>query len=104
MHIEISWGKGIPHSDSLHAHITEQVEHALRHMAEEFTRVQVHLHDDNAAKGGSNDKRCVMEARPTGADPLTVDATGDDFYVTVTATAKKLERAARSFSDKRRSH
>lgn len=101
MQIQISWGK-VDRSEPLATHVTEQVEHALRHVADQFTRVEVHLHDDNADKGGANDKRCVMEARPTGAGPLTVDGTGDDFYKTVTAVAKKLERATRSFADKRR--
>lgn len=103
MHLEICWGQ-VEKSDALGRLVDEQVDHALRHCKERFTRVDVHLHDDNQDKGGSHDKRCVIEARPRGADPLAIEATGDDFFKTVVAAAKKLEHAAEHFVDRRRNH
>jgi len=41
--------------------------------AERLTRLEVHLRDENAHKGG-RDIRCVIEARPRGLDPLAVEA------------------------------
>ncbi len=103
MQIQISWGE-VENSQALGKHVKEQVEHALRHWRERFTRVEVHLHDDNAGKGGGNDKRCVIEARPSGSGPLVVESSGSDHYKTVSATAKKLERSARQFAEKTRNH
>ncbi len=91
-------------SEALKTHVTNQVEHAMRHYQERFTRVEVHLHDDNAAKSGPNDKRCVIEARPAGFDPIVVEATGDDMYATISETAKKLTRATRHFMDRHSRH
>lgn len=103
MQIQIRWGE-VEKSEALGTHVTEQIEHAMRHHGDRFTRVDVHLHDDNAGKGGANDKRCTIEARPAGFDPFVVEGTGDDFYKTVAETAKKLERTARQFVERHRQH
>ena len=99
----VNWS-GIERSEALEAHINQQVEHGLRHYPGRFTRTEVHLHDDNADRGGPNDKRCVIEVRPTGADPLIIEETGDDFYATISVACKKLERIARQFVEKNRDH
>ena len=39
------------------------------------TRIEVHLADVNAAKGGNDDIRCTIEARPEGMQPQTVTHT-----------------------------
>jgi ribosomal subunit interface protein len=103
MQIQIRWTE-VESSEALTAHVEKEVTHALRHCADQFTRVDVHVHDDNADKSGSDDKRCKIEARPRGAEPLIVEGTGDDVYKTISSVSKKLERAARHFVDKRRKH
>jgi ribosomal subunit interface protein len=103
MIFEVRWGT-IDKSDALQAHASERVEHALRHHADRFTRVDLHLHDDNAGKGGHNDKRIVIEAHPRGGDSLSVEHTGDDFYATVDAACKKLQRAVEHWIDRHRTH
>ncbi|HUH01931.1 MAG TPA: HPF/RaiA family ribosome-associated protein [Kofleriaceae bacterium] len=99
MQIQINYGQ-IDRSDALADHINEQVKHALRHHADRFTRVEVHLHDDNGGKNGPNDKRCVMEARPSGFDPIAIEDSGDEIYRTINTAAKKLERAAEHLIDR----
>ena len=59
MHIEISTDNTIAGSDSLAAHTKETVQKALAHFAEHITRVEVHLSDLNATKGGQDDKQCI---------------------------------------------
>lgn len=103
MQIQIRWSD-VESSDALGKHINEQIKHALRHLEGRFTAVNVHIHDENAGKHGGNDKRCVIEARPAGYDPLSVESNGDDFYITVNAAARKLQAAAESFIEKHRDH
>ncbi|TDL81271.1 HPF/RaiA family ribosome-associated protein [Palleronia sediminis] len=53
---------------------------ALGHLTDRLSRVEVHLGDENAAKGGADDIRCTLESRPEGMQPQTVthnDATVD---------------------------
>lgn len=101
--VQIHWSD-IEKSEALGEHIERQIAHALRHHEGRFTRIDVHVHDDKAGRKGEADKRCVIEARPAGADPLAVDDHGEDFYATVTSTAKKLERAVQHFVERHRSH
>lgn len=90
-------------TEAIEAHINERIGHALKTLSEEITRVEVHLHDDDGReRKGEQAKRVTMEARPRGAEPLVVHATGRDLYDVVTDAAGKLERAVRRFTEKRR--
>ena len=104
MQIQIHFGDGIEKSDALTDHATQHIEHALRHVKTYFTRVELHLHNDNANKSGADDKRCVIELRPANFDPIAVEDSADDFYKAVTLAAKRLARAAEHFVDRHRKH
>jgi len=92
LHIEI-WYTGLDRSDALDNHVREQVGHELKRFSERLTRVEAYLSDENAGKGGPNDRRCVLEARPRGMEPIVVRDAGDDIFLVVRNTARKLERA-----------
>jgi ribosome-associated translation inhibitor RaiA len=92
LHIEISYS-GTDRSDALDQRVREQVSHELRRFAERLTRVEAHLSDDNAEKAGERDKRCLLEARPRGMDPIAVTEEGDDLYEVAREAARKLSRA-----------
>ena len=102
MKIQINYS-GIESSDSLTTHVHDRVEHALRHHGEHFSRVEVHLHDDNASKHGSDDKRALIEARPKGSDPIVVEDSADDVFKAISEAAKKLERSAQHFVERHHS-
>jgi len=61
--------------------VAERIEAAVRdklaRFAERLTRIEVHVRDDNARKGGSVDKACMIEARPRGGKPISVTEHGD---------------------------
>ncbi len=92
MLIEINYRDG-KSSEALDTRIRETLESTLSHLTERLTRVEVHLGDENAHKGGDGDKRCMLEARPKGLDPIVVEVHGDDFYDTAHEAAGKLKRA-----------
>ena len=69
--------------------IEEQLRHRLGRFEERLTRLEVHVRDTNAAKGGGDDKSCTIEARPRGGDPLSV-----------TAQAGEVDAAARQAGSK----
>ena len=58
--------------DTLIELIEREIEERLAKHASRLTRVEVHLQDLNAHKGGI-DKRCLLEARPRGMDPVAAD-------------------------------
>ncbi|MBK7403324.1 MAG: HPF/RaiA family ribosome-associated protein [Phycisphaerales bacterium] len=92
LHIEISYS-GTERSDALDAHIREAVTHENHRFADRLTRVEAHVSDDNGAKRGKRDKKCVLEARPRSMDPIAVTEEGDDLYAVVREASRKLSRA-----------
>ncbi|RNC80492.1 MAG: HPF/RaiA family ribosome-associated protein [Phycisphaera sp.] len=99
MHIEINYRDGNS-SQMLDQRIDETLRHTIGHLADRLTRLEVHLGDENAHKGGTNDKRCLIEARPKGLDPIAIETHGEDFYETVKEAAGKLKRALDNRFDK----
>lgn len=67
------------------------VQDGLSRFAERITRVVVYLRDENAAKGGI-DKRCVLEARPRGLDPVTAEHVAESVREATAGAIGKLER------------
>ena len=68
------------------------IEGAVRRWARRITRVEVHLSDVNRHKGGADDKRCVMEARLGGLDPIAVTHTARTLADAIDGAAGKLQK------------
>lgn len=71
------------------ANVAERIENQVRHKLARFedrlTRLEVHVSDENGAKGGGDDKTCVIEARPRSGKPIGVTEHAAD----VDAAARK---------------
>ena len=63
----------------------------LDHLAKHVTRVEVHLSDENGKKAGIRDKRCMMEARLEGHQPMAVIAESDSLDEAINDAAEKLK-------------
>ena len=92
MKIQINTDRNIETDDRLSTDVEEAIESALGRFAHRITRVEVHLSDLNAAKGG-RDRRCVMDARVAGLNPVAVDEQAHTPRDAVRGAAGKLERA-----------
>lgn len=92
MQIQVSTDRHIEGGDPLVREVEETVAGPLERFGDRITRVEVHLSDVNAQKGG-RDTRCVMEARVAGLDPVAVDALATDVGQAIHDAAGKLTRA-----------
>ncbi len=72
MQIQINTDHNIAGHEAMAAEVTRVVDHVLERFKERITRVEVHLDDENGPKGGLNDKRCMLEARLEGRQPIAV--------------------------------
>ncbi len=63
---------------------------SLRHLTSRLTRIEVHLADENAAKGGADDIVCTIEARPEGMQPQTVTHADANVESALRGGAKKI--------------
>jgi ribosome-associated translation inhibitor RaiA len=89
MKIQVNTDAHIEGRDALSAWVNATVEHALQHVHDQVTRVEVHLSDQNGSKSSQKDKRCVMEARLEGRQPIAA-----------TNEAASLDQAVRGAADK----
>lgn len=72
MQVQVNTDDKVEGSEALSRQVTEAVEAVLSRFRDRLTRVEIHLSDENAGKSGSDDKRCVIEARPVGQQPVGV--------------------------------
>ncbi|MBC7165551.1 MAG: HPF/RaiA family ribosome-associated protein [Roseovarius sp.] len=63
---------------------------ALGHLTGRLSRIEVHLVDVNGAKGGTDDIRCTIEARPEGMRPQTVTHNDANVDAALRGAAKKI--------------
>lgn len=95
MQIQINTGHNIEGHEALSAHVSGKVEHALSRLSDHITRVEVHLTDDGD-KSGQSDKRCVMEARLEGRQPVAVTYQAATVDQAIDGAAHKLARLIES--------
>jgi hypothetical protein len=96
MRVHTNTDRHIKGSDRLSAHVEALVTDALERFSEQITRVEVHLSDENGAKGGANDIRCMMEARLEGRPPTAVTHQAATVNEATEGAAAKLARAIAS--------
>jgi hypothetical protein len=72
MQIEVTTDSNVQGSAALVRAVEADIDATLARFRDRLTRVEVHLGDENAAKAGGADKRCTLEARPTGQKPVAV--------------------------------
>ena len=96
MHIELSTDSNVQGSEDLATHVKGVVENALSHYGAQITRVEVHLSDANADKGGQDDKRCMIEARVENLQPTAVTYAAATLEQAVKGAAEKLKRSLES--------
>jgi len=96
MQIKINTDHNIHGDERLKEAARALVEQGLGHVLARLTRVEVHLQDENAQKGGSDDIRCMIEARPEGMAPQAVTHNDADVDAALRGAAKKLRNLLES--------
>ena len=102
MLIQINTDANIESSSGLITHVSGLVENALSRVAEHITRVEVHLSDENAHKVGQDDKRCMMEARMEGRQPIAVTHRAESLDQAIDGAVDKLSRLVGDSLDRQR--
>lgn len=100
MQVQLNGDHHIAGTERLSERVRAAVEDGLGHLSERVTRVEVHLTDENSGKRGANDKRCVMEARIKGHEPVAVTENADDLDLAIRGAARKLHKAVSHLLDR----
>jgi hypothetical protein len=92
MKIELNTDHNVAGSEALVQMVEAQVQSALERFEGRLTRVEVHLGDESGEKGGSGgDKRCLLEARPAGMQPVVVSDLADTLEQAVVGATRKMQ-------------
>lgn len=92
MKILVNTDASIQGNEKLEQHAQDVVQSVLGHLADHITRVEIHLSDENSTKGGNDDKRCLMEARMEGHQPIAVKDTASSIHQAIDGASEKLKR------------
>lgn len=104
MIIQINTDNNLTVHNEFNAELDERIKEKLQRFAGQLTRVEVHLSDANGSKDGQKDKRCLMEARMEGMQPIVVTDMNDTMMQAVNGAIIKMKAALDSAVGKVRNH
>lgn len=93
MQVQVNTDDHIHGGESLAQWVTDEAKSRLTRFQDNITRLEVFLTDLDAGKSGGNDKRCRVEARVTGRQPVTVTSDADKMAAAFISAVDKLARA-----------
>lgn len=91
MQVQVNTDDNVEGREALIAEVEAAVGAALSRFAHQLTRVEVHLGDESAGRSSGADKRCAMEARPAGRQPVTVTHHATTLAEAYGGAAQKLQ-------------
>ncbi len=104
MKIQFNTDKNVTGSEELKTLITALISEDLSRYSDQITRLEVHLSDEDGNKHGQNDKRCMIEARLEGMQPIAVTNHADTSEQAVTGAVDKLKSSLNTIRGRLRNH
>lgn len=93
MQIQVHTDAHIEGRDAFSRWVETELADRLSRFRDHVTRVEVHFADDNADKSGNQDKRCMLEARVAGHEPVAVNHRAPKVADALTGAIDKLRRS-----------
>ena len=94
MQVQIETDNHVEGRERLIEHVEGVIRDAVDHYADRVTHVEAHLGDVNSsAKSGSDDMRCMFEARVAGHKPIAVTHFAENLHMAIDGAADKLQAA-----------
>ena len=93
MDIQFNTDSSVEGKHALEVYMSETISEALARFSDKITRIEVHVSNENGEKKSPNDKKCVLEARLKGLDPIAVTGSGDTIKLAVTSAITKIKAA-----------
>lgn len=104
MQIQFNTDSTIEGHERLQAYFSEELQKTLSRFDDKITRVEVHLGDQNKEKFGIDDKRCMIEVRLAGLNPLAVTHNADTIEKAFSGASDKIKRVLTTTFEKMKSH
>ena len=104
MIIQLNTDKNLTIHSEYEAQITEKLNKDLDRYSEYISRIEVHMSDENGSKAGVNDKKCLLEARIEGKQPVAASDLGDTYDLALKGATEKLKSALNTIVSKMQEH
>jgi hypothetical protein len=102
MKIQFNTDKNVEGHQRVEAYFSSELEKELARFEEKITRIEVHVGDENSAKQGVNDKRCLIEVRPAKLQPLVVTDYADTVEKAFNGALAKIKKALTTTFEKQK--
>ena len=104
MIIQINTDNNMTVHENFQTELNDKIAEKLHRFAGQLTRVEVHFSDENSHKEGQRDKRCLMEARMEGMQPIVVTEMNDTLMQAFNGAITKMKSALDTALGKVRNH
>jgi ribosome-associated translation inhibitor RaiA len=104
MIIQLNTDKNITVSEKLRTYSNDLMSEELKNFDNQVTRLEIHLSDENGDKEGANDKRCLIEARFKGRQPVVVSDRAGTHEQAIAGAAEKLKTSLETILGRMRNH
>jgi ribosome-associated translation inhibitor RaiA len=104
MQIKVNSNQSVETREAMEKWAEAEIRKTLDRFSSEVTRVEIHVGDENAEKGGTGDKRCTMEARLANHQPVAVTEHAPTIDAAFHGAAGKLKRMLDSIVGKMHTH
>ena len=104
MIIQLNGDKNLNIHEAFGEKLNALLNHHLGRFSEHITRLEVHLSDENGRKEGQHDKRCVLEAKFEGRQPIAVTADAHTHEQSVKAAIDKLKTSLDTITGRLSNH
>lgn len=93
MNIQINTSNAVDGTAAFAGGMEEMTRDRLSRFVERLTRVELHFSDQTGARDTADDKRCAIEARMAGGDPITVTNEAGTLDLAASGALAKLTTA-----------
>ncbi|MCH2235859.1 MAG: HPF/RaiA family ribosome-associated protein [Crocinitomicaceae bacterium] len=104
MTIILNTDKNIEGHERLESYVKDTVNAELERFNDYVTRIEVHLSDENGDKEGGDDKKCVLEARIKGKQPIAVTSHDDAVERALYSAIEKMQTSLDKIKSKAANH
>jgi len=104
MTIQINTDNNLAVHETYHVQLKEVLSGELSRFEEHITRLEMHLSDENGNKDTKDDKRCMIEARLKGRQPIAVTNVANTYDQAVNGAIDKLKTALDTILGRLKNH
>lgn len=91
MIVQFNTDHNIHGSEQLRDKFITLIKDELSKYSSRLTRIEIHLTDEDGKKNGMNDKRCVLEARIEGMQPIAVTSHANTYDQVIDGAIEKIK-------------